>query len=140
MQTNKKEEKNSLRIAFSHDNRSLVDLLISSGANFRCEHGYWLLLENCKKGEMEDFEFLLNNGAHSYYWLLSQSDGMTTLIAASQYGYIEKVRLLLTYRYDTDKEKSGYVNRVNKEGLTALHLACMNKVKFLNFFIILILY
>jgi len=113
--------KNALTVAFEKRHRHLFDILMTNGANFNCKHGFNFLMENCKKKELGDLEFLLKNGAPTIGY---EPNGMTPLMIASANGFTEKVRLLLN-RYNRNEEKSGYVNRVNKEGLTALHLACM---------------
>jgi len=118
-----KESKNALTIAFENNNRNLVQILISNGAKFDCQHGYRLLWKNCKKSEMNDFKLLMDNGAfkNSFH---SEYDQMTPLMEAARCGFTEKVRLIL--QCVDPSMKSWYINKRNKNGLTALHLACMN--------------
>jgi ankyrin repeat protein len=117
------EEKNALTIAFENKNRPLVDILISSGAKFNCEHGYRLFYEQCKKGEMGDFKLLIDNGAFNHTFCC-KSDGMTNLMEVARNGFIEKVRLILTGI--PSAHKTMYINEQNKLGFNALHYACMN--------------
>ncbi len=78
--------------------QDICDLLISKGANFNCQHGFRLLMENCKKKEMDSLEIL---------------------IKASQNGITDKVRMLL-------KHSLQELNKKNKDGLSSLHSVCMN--------------
>jgi len=111
-----KNGKNALTTAYKNDHRHLFDTLISNGANFKCQHGFLILLENCKREEMDDFEFLLKHDAPTNGF---EVNGMCPLMEASQNGYTQKVDLLLKYSLDE-------LNRCNKHGFSSLRLACMN--------------
>ena len=105
-----------MAIAFNKGDRHLFDSLIAGGANFNCEHGFIILMENCKQKEMGDLEFLLRNGAPvnriGY-------NSMTPLMIASQNGFTEKVKLISNL-------STVDINRRNNLGRCSLHLACMN--------------
>ena len=73
-------------------------------------------MENCKKEEMGDLEFLLKHGAPTDG---DDPDDMTPLMIASKNGFIEKVRLLLN-------QSSNGINRVNEYGKSSLYLAFLN--------------
>ncbi len=108
--------KNALTMAFKNGHRHLFNVLIAKGVNFNCHHGFKLLFENCKSEEMDDFEFLLMNGAPTNQ---CDQDKMTPLMIACENGCIEKVRLLLN-------QPSKGINRLNTDGLSPLYLACLN--------------
>jgi ankyrin repeat protein len=108
--------KNALTVAYENGHRHSFEILISHGANFNCQHGFQLLMENCKKEEMGDLEFLLKHGAPTDG---DDPDDMTPLMIACENGFIEKVRLLLN-------QSLNGINQVNKDGLSALYLAFLN--------------
>jgi ankyrin repeat protein len=111
-----KNGKTTLTVAYENGHRHLFDTLISNGANFNCQHGFELFLENCKKEEMEDFEFLLNNGAPTSG---HEPEGLCPLMMACQNGFIQKFKFLLNH-------SSIDINKGNNFDRSSLHLACMN--------------
>jgi len=108
--------RNALSIAYKKKHKSICDILISNGANFKCQDGFKLLMENCKSEEMGDLEFLLSNGAPQDGY---EPYGMCPLMVASKNGFIHKVRFLL-------KNSLEFLNGKNKNGLSPLHFACIN--------------
>jgi ankyrin repeat protein len=118
MSNQKRNIKNAMTNAYEKGNRHLFDALIAGGTNFNCHHGFKLLLENCKKQEMDDLEFLLKNGAPTRG---HDKDGMCPLMEASQNGHIEKVRMLLRYSLSE-------LNKRNKHGFSSLRCSlCLQK-------------
>jgi hypothetical protein len=67
----------------------LLDILILNGANFNWQHGFRILMENCKRREMGDLEFWLKHSAPTGF----EVNRMGSLMEASQNGYTEKVEV-----------------------------------------------
>jgi ankyrin repeat protein len=105
-----------LSVAYKKKHQEICELLISNGADLNCQDGFRLLMENCKKEEMGDLEYLLMHGAPTSG---KEPDGMCPLMIASQNGFTGKVRMLLNHSLDE-------LNKKNKDSLSSLHLVCMN--------------
>ena len=104
--------KSELVDAYEKGNRRLVNKLIAKGGSFRGREGFRLVLENCKREEMGDLEFLLKNEAPLRFLGKTGSP----LWTASTRGFTEKVRLLLKYLPDD----------MNHEIYSSFLSACMN--------------
>jgi len=117
-----KNGKNALTVAFEMGHHDLVLFLLSKEADFNCQHGFNLLMENCGKNDtsLNELELLMNNKAPT---IGDEPNDRFPLLIASENGFVEKVQFLL-------KNSTLDINKKNKFAYTPLHCATANDHKY----------
>ena len=109
----------ALTLALRGEQNEIATLLIDAGAktDLEFEDGVTLLLLAVAYSDARVIEKLLRNGAAVH--INTQKEGLTPLIWAATFGYVEKMRLLIAHNADIEAH--------TQKGNTALSLAIEKK-------------